>query len=314
MPSKQKIDAFVWSAASIFVCVILLSCSLSENFALTLLFDINANRMISDKLQLIAQNALFDLNQYLYHIAGTEIYLVATQGEDPYTLSSRVEAKISSWRRTFNEGLYDRCVNGEIYVDDIKVDLYTLDRGLDVIQLNAIGLGSCSFQEGSVAISASLKIRLMDATTQLQLEKYFRIKIAHPVRLFELHDELNNLRALLGNLPNTWYSENNTSNIAGNVELALVDLLTKFLATLSKKNVYGKLKYAVTCQKIDSNSCRINIALANIELTDLGSYVQLNSTTEHVTLKTHLETELVYVNRFQLNGPDRVQLKNEVEN
>lgn len=314
MSSKQKVDAFIWSATAICVGIILLSCSTSENFASTLLLNMNSNRMASDKLQLATQNALFDLNQYLYCIAGGEIYHLAAMGEDPQTLSANLWARMPNWINSFNEGLLGRDIQSEIAVEDVKIDPYTLEKRVDFIQLNSIGFSTYPFQDGSVAISASLKIKLTDKINHARFEKFFRIQIIHPVRLYGLYDEFNNLQSMVNNLSCNWCYGNTTYAIARNVEVNLVSVVSTFLAKLSVKNFHGKIAYVITCTKNGSNSCRVDVVLTGIELTDLSGYVQLNSIMEHVTLKANFGVEVLYTNGFGLGGLDRIQLVNKVEN
>jgi hypothetical protein len=316
MPSKCEVkNAFIWSIAIVYLLVILIFCSISQNSAAELIAQTATNRMAADRLQLAAYNLLFDFNEYLHKKIGVELYLLAKNGENLDQLSRRLS--VEEWIKTAETWLKGNGIAASIVVQDIHTNRHTPNNRRDLIQMSALGIPQeFEFYEGAVDINAVIAAHLIDTGTKATLYVKFNVKSLHPVRVYGLYTMSESLGKSITSKIRGWIKGTNAESIGLNLKRELRKFLVSFLNELSQSFYSGKISYQIMVRKISALQYTIDLYLTKIELTDISKYafVLIEKRFVRVTYITNFKISLKYLTLTSSAGPKQLIVKDVVSN
>jgi len=316
MPSKRKVkNAFLWSIAIVYLLVILVFCSISQNSAAELIAQTAANRMAADRLELAAYNLLFDLNEYLHKKIGIELYLLAKNGENPNQLVYELSA--AEWIKTAETWLKANGIAAFIVIQDIRTNRHTQNDKRDLILMSTLGIPQeFEFYEGAVDIDAVITTRLVDTSTQATFLVKFNIKSLHPVRIYDLCTMSGILCKRVTSEIRSWAKGTNAERIALNLKKELRKFLVSFLNGVSQSFYSGQVSYRIIVRKTSAVQYIINLHLMKIELTDMSKYafVLIDKRFVRVSYITSFKISLKYLTATSKAGPKQIAIDGVVSN
>jgi len=307
--------AFLWSIAIVYLLVILIFCSISQNSVAELIAQTTANRIAADRLELAAYNLLFDFNEYLHKKVGIELYLLAKNGESPDQLVYKLRTE--DWIKTTETWLKVNGIVASIHIQDIRTKRHSTNDKRDLILMSALCIPQeFEFYEGAVDIDAIIATHLVDTSTQATLFVKFTIKSLHPVRIYDLYTVLGILCKRVTSEVRSWAKGTNTESIAFNLRKELRKFLVSFLNEISRSFYSGKVSYRIIVHRTSPVQYTINLHLMKIELTDTSKYafVLINQRFARVSYITNFKVSLKYLTTTSRAGPRQIVVDGVVSN
>ncbi len=264
-------NAFLWSGAVIYLCLILLTFSFSQ-YGITSIVSKSADtRAIADRLYKTSYNLLFDLNLYLSRELGRVASEICDRGGDPRDLGFGLY--VDPWLGSVDSWLNEEGFSSTVSVRELRLYPHKNGDSRDLVQLHQLGLPKeYQHYEGAINIDALLTISLGDTRTGVSRSTEFYIRSLCPIRIFLLSDLSHSFIGEVAESVEAWMEGRDAEDLAENISRGIVDCAKSFLWRLRGELFQGRIEYHVYAERFQGSLFEVSIILRLIELTDMGEF------------------------------------------
>lgn len=307
MSDKPRMKGgFIWSSSIIYLCAILLLCSVSQAGMANLASETTRNRMASDKLQLIAYNLLFDLNLYLYNRVGEEACQIAVSGESPMLLSN---ITVRDWLSTAKNWLKLEGVYGEIEILHFKLNQHRIS-GQDAILMNELALPlSDPLYIDAIDIDADMNVTLRDPRTKVTFQTLFKIRSLNPIRIFGLNDIAVKFNKYVRTVAPSWGSYRPLNEMVKDVEIQFRNFARNFFQKISNQSYAGSVSYEIHVKRINAVKRQVIIRLDELNITDMSKYAHIATSSKFTRINYRLQDQEIKWEYSTPLTPEGIEVK-----
>lgn len=282
----MKRNAFLWSGAVIYLCIILLVFSLSHYGIIDLMDRSAYMRATADRLHFVSYNLLFDLNSYLSREVGTVARIMGENGGEPRELASFLD--IDRWLGITRSWLDEEEFLHTVSVQMLGVSPHGKGEFRDLVQLNQLGLPKkYRYYDGAIDIDALLLVSLTDTRVGVSRNVEFRIRSLCPIRIFLLHDLSHEFVNRVAESMRTWPMGTDAQDLAESISQGVVACARGFLEEIRSLLFRGRVEYYVWTTRTTASLYEVVIALNLVEITDIGefSFIVSDSSLQRVSYR-----------------------------
>lgn len=297
----MKRNAFLWSGAVIYFCLILLVLSIVQYGILGVLDESADTRASADRVYKIAYNVFFDFNLHLSREAGRAASQICERGGDPGDLTSCLD--LQNWLRLTYSWLNEEGLSSNLSVSRVQFYRHREGDPRDLVQLSQLGLPKeYAYYAGSINLDAVLLISIRDVRTGVSRETEFHVRSLCPIRIFLLKDLSYSFVAQVTENLGTWIRGRDAQDLAENISRSIVDRAENFFWDIRQGLFRGRCEYHVWVSRIGGSLFEVSISLNLVELTDMGEFSFVVSDSKRTRISFRLR-DIRTVFRCRLESP-----------
>lgn len=264
-------NAFLWSGAVIYLCLILLIFSFSQ-YGMVSIFSRSADtRATADRLYKVSYNLLFDLNLYLSREIGRVSNEICGRGGDPRDLE--VGLDVNPWLRLVDSWLTEEGISSIVSIRELRLYSYHNGDSRDLVQLYQLGFPrEYRYYKGAINIDVVLSISLTDTQAGVSRDTEFRIRSLCPIRFFLLYDLSHSFVVNVAERAGAWMKGRDARDLAESISRGIVGCAEDFLWRLRSELFQGRVEYHIWTERLGGSLFEVSIVLCLIELTDMGEF------------------------------------------